>query len=156
MLNKPVSPKSKYFMAGTQNTGEYVTVAQTALGRCGLREYAPGCFRIRVEPTAEGVLSLAAVLTRAEGWKQPGDSGQNRFSICVGGKKSDETVADVTKALHALVSGGHVPTAINTRAPAFARKLVSHEGLVAAVKAKKVPGANLASTWPTAKVCAKL
>ena len=60
------------------------------------------------------------------------------------------------KALHALVAGGHVPTAVNSRAPAFARELVSHDGLVAAVKAKKVPGANLAATWPTAKVCAKL
>jgi len=72
----------------------------------GTREYMPGVLRIRVERIPEGTQNpwlmagtegtgkyvvfaliradqstIAERLTREAGWKQPGDSGQDRFSI---------------------------------------------------------------------------
>lgn len=73
---------SSWHMAGTEGTGEYVVVLHTRLGRVGyrlLRDYA----RIRVEPSPKGSSILSTVLTWSRGWKQPGDSAQNRFSIVV-------------------------------------------------------------------------
>jgi hypothetical protein len=151
-----VTPRSSYYMAGTEQTGEYVTVAKTELGSVGIREFAPDQFRIRVEPSAAGKDVLGTALTRASGWKQPGDSKQERFSICSVGHKSDDTVVKVRKALHAIVSGGNIPVAVNSRAPAFARNMVSHAGLVAAVQEAKVAGANLASNWSLHTLCSKV
>lgn len=147
---------SIWYMGGTEKTGQYNVLARTALGTMGVRELSDGRVRIRIEPTAEGAEALAKVFTRADGFKQPGDSGENRFSIVVDAK-SDRAgyEAVVRKALHALVAGGNVPR-VNPKGRAFARRMLTREALVEAVKARGVPGKSLASTWSTETLCKKL
>ena len=78
-------PTSKFTMAGTEGTGEYVGVADTARGTVAVRQYRPGSFRIRVEPkSVKAAAVIGRKLTRKNGWKQPGDGGQNRFSKVMG------------------------------------------------------------------------
>lgn len=74
-------------MDGTEGTKEYVVYGRSPRGRLGVREYAAGRFRIRVEPGSCGTPLMAPLLTREAGWKQPGDGGQPRFSTVV----SDES-----------------------------------------------------------------
>ncbi len=151
-----ISSKSKWFMGGTEGTGTYKVVAKTALGAVGIREFSPGEFRVRVEPTDAGRDALSKVLTPDAGWdNQPGDGGQDRFSATASGKGSEKLVGSVTSAVHAIIAGGNVPE-VNPHGFAFAKRLVSREGLVAAVKAQKVPGANLASSWPLTVLCKKI
>lgn len=84
-MTQQTLPKSKFTMAGTEGTGQYVGVASTVRGTVAVREYCPGFFRIRVEPKSESATGMIArKLTRNAGWKQPGDSGENRFSTMVG------------------------------------------------------------------------
>ncbi len=145
---------SKVKMAGTEGTEEYVLLARTALGIVGVREFRPGQFRIRVEPTVEGAAKLATILTGAAGWKQPGH-GQNRFSTTTVGDKSAGTRASVTKALYALISDGDAPET-NYKAPSWQRAIVSRDRLERVLKTKKVRGANLAHRWHFANVCRKV
>ncbi len=76
-------------MAGSQKTNEYVVMAGTSRGRIGVRRLPCGqCgtdhFRVRIEPAnKKAAASIAKGLTPAEGWKQPGDEGQFRFSKMV-------------------------------------------------------------------------
>lgn len=104
-LMKGVKKMAKWIMPGTEGTKEYMTVARTALGVVGVREYAPGAYRVRVEPTEAGVAAIASKLTADAGWKQPGEGGQNRFSHTVNapeGAKDEVLVAMVKTALFAI------------------------------------------------------
>jgi hypothetical protein len=84
---------SKFRMAGTQGTGQYIVVAVTPAGKVGYRDLgggwcgSGGSLRIRVEPAnTEAAEKAAKVLTRKDGgggWKQPGDNCQQRFSLVV-------------------------------------------------------------------------
>lgn len=81
----------------------------------GVREYYPACYRIRVERMRDGVENpfdmagtegthgytvhttveaeegeISKALTRVAGWKQPGDGGQDRFSITCSGEATRE------------------------------------------------------------------
>jgi hypothetical protein len=67
------------YMGGTEGTGKYYVLAETPLGRIGVRDLGDSV-RIRVEPSAEGRKSLTSSLLSDNGWKQPGDNGQDRFS----------------------------------------------------------------------------
>jgi hypothetical protein len=155
---KGVKKMAKWIMPGTEGTKEYMTVARTALGVVGVREYAPGAYRVRVEPTEAGVAAIASKLTADAGWKQPGEGGQNRFSHTVNapeGAKDEALVAMVKTALFAILAGGNEPE-VNSRARAWAKKLVSKDALVAEVKHRKVQGANLASSWSLKALCSKV
>jgi hypothetical protein len=69
-------------MLGTERTGLYIVLARTPDGdRVGVRPLGGGQVRIRIEPSTKNIDSLRPGLTHEEGWKQPGDNGQNRFSI---------------------------------------------------------------------------
>jgi len=68
--------------ARNRGTKEYMTLRVRARV-VGVREYAPGAYRVRVEPTEAGVAAIASKLTADAGWKQPGEGGQNRFSHTV-------------------------------------------------------------------------
>jgi len=72
--------EQKWFMAGTESTGEYLVLAVSPLGRLGVRDFH-SAYRVRLEPTPEGSDKIAEILTRELGWKQPGDQDQNRFSF---------------------------------------------------------------------------
>lgn len=66
-------------MKGTTGTS-FKLVAAFLSGRLGYRNLGSGQFRVRVEPTQGYNLSFPNGPT---GWTQPGDGGQNRFSIVV-------------------------------------------------------------------------
>lgn len=87
------------YMAGTEGTGEYAVVALSELGRVGVRGLGSGDARIRVEPTAKSLELLAG----RDGWKQPGDDGQKRYSkvVC-----ADDLTASLTLALAAIAGPG--------------------------------------------------
>lgn len=92
-------PKSKFTMAGTEGTGQYVGVASTVRGTVAVREYYPGFFRIRVEPkSAVATGMIARKLTRNAGWKQPRDNG-DRFSTMVGTADLSSAMKKATDAL---------------------------------------------------------
>lgn len=108
-------------MAGTEGTWEYVTLAATRLGRIGYRDYthSGSPLRIRVEPT-EGNGPFA-VLSRAAGWKQPGDAYQLRHSVVV----PQGAAANTALALGlSAIKAGELETVINPAAPQWARDLI--------------------------------
>jgi hypothetical protein len=73
-------PDSDDYVAGTEKTGNYAKILDTDLGLVAFR-LTGGYVRVRVEPAnTEAAEKLAEKLTRSTGWKQPGDSGENRFS----------------------------------------------------------------------------
>lgn len=89
----------------------------------GVREFVPGYFRIRVERLREGQNSfdmagtegthaytvhatvmadeqkIAKLLTREAGWKQPGDSGQDRFSTVTGKSELEQKLGFALRAV---------------------------------------------------------
>ena len=71
------------------------------------------------------------------------------------GAKDEVLVAMVKTALFAILAGGNEPE-VNSRARAWAKKLVSKDALVAEVKHRKVQGANLASSWSLKALCSKV
>lgn len=108
------------YMAGSEGTGEYVVVGRTPRGKVGVRKLNNGQCRIRVEPFGERFIpKMAEDLSSADGWKQPGDNGQNRFS-----KVTDDLAEDMKTALVAI---GHndLVSKTNTVLPDWAAQLVA-------------------------------
>ena len=70
---------SKFFMAGTEGTGEYLVLLVTELGRVGIRKLGDS-IRIRVEPANDAAADAIRSAFPAATWKQPGAGGQFRFS----------------------------------------------------------------------------
>lgn len=94
-------------VAGTEGTGEYLAVARAGeLGnKLAVRLLPSGSVRVRVEPrSTEDAAAMAEVLSGSAGWKQPGDSGQNRFSTVAGTPEQAEEAVDA--ALKALKATG--------------------------------------------------
>lgn len=155
-----ISPKDSkaFYMAGTENTGSYVVLANSGFGRVGVRYLADGTVRVRVEPSNEiGAGELAAIL--GEGWKQPGDGGQPRFSRVV---KQDELRAVVQTVLDRLAEGKLVA---NPAAPAWVSDCIrtaefnaSMEQNKLAIQAGvlKLPGSNFADRWTVRTLRAKV
>jgi hypothetical protein len=83
-MSKKSGKKPWNYMAGTEGTGEYKVIGRTGRGKVGVRQLGNGMYRIRVEPFgARFVPKMAEYMSRIDGWKQPGDGGQNRFSKVV-------------------------------------------------------------------------
>lgn len=147
----------KFYMAGTEGTGEYTVTLVTDRGRVGFREYRPGKFRVRVEPeTASSAASMTADFQRGDGWKQPGDSSQNRFSLVVSGEAEMQQV--VAHAVRALMRDSKT---VQANGPDWALKLASDNvasevkaQLLARAKELSVAGAN--SRWSLATLQAKV
>lgn len=93
-----------FIMAGTEGTFEYVVLAATELGRVGYRDFthSGSPLRIRVEPAGRFYLSGAG-LDRETGWKQPGDSGQWRYSRVL--PAGEMALEGLKKALRAIQAG---------------------------------------------------
>lgn len=105
---KPEKKDEGFQMAGTDKTWEYVVVATTPRGRVGYRALSGDEFRIRVEP-AEGLAEedlqkmrefFPTVNASGQGWKQPGENGQHRFSKVASDKKALRRA--LTRAFKAL------------------------------------------------------
>ena len=73
--------ENPFYMAGTEGTGKYKVLAITWRGRVGVRPFGVGSVRIRVEPHRKKRGAATMLKLLSVGWKQPGDDGQNRFSV---------------------------------------------------------------------------
>lgn len=80
-------PNGLWRMSGTEETFEYTVRAASLRGRVGVRFLSGDNVRIRLEPVetiGETVISKwRSELPRSVGYRQPGDSGQRRFSTVV-------------------------------------------------------------------------
>jgi hypothetical protein len=93
-------PESDDYVAGTERTGNFAKILHTDLGLVAFR-LTGGYVRVRVEPANnEAAEELAKKLTWERGWKQPGDSGQNRFSKVF--YTSGEAIEGIEFAIKAL------------------------------------------------------
>lgn len=120
-MSKKSGKKPWTYMAGTEGTGKYVVLARTGRGKVGIRHLG-GSYRIRVEPFGERfVPKLAEYMSRVDGWKQPGDDEQNRFSKVVleAGLKEHVTTALAGIGHNVLVSK------TNTDAPEWVSALTT-------------------------------
>ncbi len=113
--------KSWKKMPGTEGTGEYYVIGRTGRGKVGVRDLRNGSYRIRVEPFgARFVPKMAEYLSRVDGWKQPGDNDQNRFSKVL---DQDELKEHTDTAL-AAIGNGTLVSKINTDVPEWASALI--------------------------------
>jgi hypothetical protein len=110
------------YMAGAEETGKYVVVFHSPKGRIGYRDLE-GSFRIRIEPQPAGRVPLDALLTRALGWKQPGDQGQDRYSLVVQAERFPEVLRYAIRALNP----GERGTAVCPSAPEWVKQIVREE-----------------------------
>jgi hypothetical protein len=100
-------------MAGTEGTFLYVVLAAGLRGRIGVRCYSPGRFRIRVEPSPGKAGTVGKILTSGDDWKQPGDSGQDRFSsTACGTTAAGELVVTALSALGLTLNSNFVEMSI--------------------------------------------
>jgi hypothetical protein len=104
--------ENPFQMDGTEGTGEYVVLATSSFGRVGYRDLGD-VVRVRVEPSTAHTATIAQSLTSEAGWKQPGDDGQDRFSLLV--PKGEAAKAAVSGAF-ALIKRGR-PLAYHPQAP---------------------------------------
>lgn len=97
------APADWKVMPGTEGTGEYRVLARSPRGRLGIR-LLKGQVRVRIEPIdGNATTALSEHFMRSDGWKQPGDDEQFRFSLVI---PADEAgMAVVEQALKALASG---------------------------------------------------
>lgn len=115
-------------IAGTEKTYEYHMIAATRRGRVGVRPV--GSFlRIRIEPVVEEFATGPNMLEHmrgmlGDGWKQPEEDGQYRFSrmVHVGNDKERDDL--VRLALQAIGVSEGLNTLVNIGAPDWARAIV--------------------------------
>lgn len=106
---------SPWLMAGTEGTYDYLVLARSSFGRVGYRLVGHRV-RIRLEPADEAhAAKIAETLTREAGWKQPGDEGQNRFSIVL---PKGEGAIEALKTAFALIKRGR-PVRYNPVPPQY-------------------------------------
>ncbi len=114
--------KQKWYMGGTEGTGEYLVIARAPYrGRIGVRLLPGGIVRIRVEPVNTAAAQRLAEHFPVGEWKQP-DLGQLRFSRVL---SASEAIPVIEAAITALNTRGLEP---NSKARTWRRKLRSHAG----------------------------
>ena len=84
-----------WYMAGTESTGKYLVLCKSDRGRIGVRDLGNNRFRVRVEPAP----GMSLPLSRNDGWKQPGNGGQQRYSTMAA---KETLTAAVNAAIGAL------------------------------------------------------
>lgn len=114
---------SKFYMGGTEGTGEYVVPVVSNRAAVGFRALSGGSYRVRIEPrSASSAKTLAANFPADSGWKQPGDSDQNRFSLVVHGEEAlKETIAAAARAVTRFAR----TVEVNSEAPDWAAALAT-------------------------------
>jgi hypothetical protein len=150
--------KTKLHVSGTEGTHNYVVIAASPLGIIAVRLLNSNCYRVRVEPDSpEGANTIAKSLSRSNGWKQPGDSAQNRFSIVVSASNLHDIIA---KAVDALSTGNNSDDWKSDWSAALAAVAMAgstdREVLLERLRQTKTPGVNSASNWTTTTLLAKL
>ncbi|MFA7340186.1 MAG: hypothetical protein WC028_25625 [Candidatus Obscuribacterales bacterium] len=161
--------KTKRHVPGTEGTHNYAIIAASPLGFVAVRLLTSDCFRVRVEPAnLEGtnplLQSLRRIdswklfhsLSRSAGWKQPGDSNQNRFSIVVSASELHDAV---TTAVEALSYGDDCKIEGDWAGALAAAAMVGstdRNELIERLRQAKVGGVNSANNWTTTTLVAKL
>lgn len=148
--------KTKLHVSGTEGTHNYAVIAASALGFVAVRLLTGDRYRVRVEPTDPAASStIGQSLSRAAGWKQPGDANQDRFSIVTSAAKLHDAVA---KAVESLSANGAAID--NDWAGALAAVAMvgstDRNHLIERLRLAKVSGINSASNWTTTTLVAKL
>lgn len=93
----------RWYMAGTDYTGEYRVIAMNDAGKIGVRPLG-NHVRIRIEPCSpEAAQALAGTFSLEQGWKQP-DMLNPRFSLFT--TRGEDAVKTVEDALRALAKTG--------------------------------------------------
>lgn len=110
---------NKFYMAGTEGTGEYLVLAVTPRGRLGYRTLSSGRSRVRIEPAKEAHLKRFSELEVLEAWKKP--DSQRRFSVMT---FSSEGLTQALKTGLVVIGAGIKGTEINSDAPVEFRELV--------------------------------
>lgn len=148
--------QTKKHVAGTEGTHNYIVVGEGANGLVAVRLVSGSTFRIRVEPkNAAGAVAMAPSLSREGGWKQPGDQGQDRFSIVVqgGGALSDA----VKRAVLAAAVESDAQEEVDGILAAIAMVgTTRRDELIERVRQSGKPGVNSAAKWTTTTLIAKL
>ncbi len=109
------------YMAGTQGTGEYKVIGRTGRGKVGIRNLGDGSYRIRIEPFGTRfVPKMAEYLSHVDGWKQPGDGGEERFSRVVG----DGNLKEQVKTALAAIGHNVLVSKTNSDVPEWATALI--------------------------------
>lgn len=153
--------KTKLHVSGTEGTHNYVVIAASPLGFIAVRLLNSDSYRVRVEPDSpEGANTIAKSLSRSNGWKQPGDSAQNRFSIVVSASNLHDTIAKAVDALSTGSSGDDWKSEDTSWSAALAAVAMAgstdREVLLERLRQTKTPGVNSASNWTTTTLLAKL
>jgi hypothetical protein len=145
---------------GTEGTENYVIVSTSDIGLVAVR-HVHGCtYRIRVQPaTATGAALIAEALQPDSGWKQPGEGGQNRFSVVVASlSQLRDMVTKAVEAIDALPNTGSNHTGDSSRPrcdfEGFLAAIVmagttDRRELIGRVRASNLPGREQADSWPT-------
>jgi hypothetical protein len=119
------SKDDKWYMAGSEESGEYYVILCGKYGRLGVRELSWG-WRVRIEPTDQKAADkLRAAFYPAMGWKQPGDDGQFRFSSIYSNEKwtKDEIMCLVFETWAPELQGRWQACLLNPAAMAEPNKL---------------------------------
>ncbi len=114
--------KQKWYMGGTEGTGEYLVIARALYrGRIGVRLLSCGNVRIRVEPVNTAAAERLSEHFPVGEWKQP-DLGQLRFSRVL---NASEAIPVIEAAIAALDTRG---LESNSKARTWRSKLRKHAG----------------------------
>ena len=98
---KTQNARDKFFMSGTEGTGEYFVLLISALGRIGYRLLGFNEYRVRVEPVSKDVVEEMSMHFDQSCWKQPGVEGQQRWSRMVAGGQNLKSA--LTTAITSMV-----------------------------------------------------
>ncbi len=153
--------KTKLHVSGTEGTHNYAVIAASPLGIVAVRLLNSDNFRVRVEPdSTEGANTIAKTLSRSEGWKQPGDSYQNRFSIVATASELHGVVAKAVDALSTGANSDDWKRGDNDWSAALAAVAMvgstDRDELIERLRQAKVGGVNSAINWTTTTLVAKL
>jgi hypothetical protein len=100
---------TKFDMAGTEGTHQYLVPVTTEQGRVGFR-VLHGQVRVRVEPAdPRAAGQLARHFPREDGWKQPEPWGQFRFSKVFplnSREQAEAVIGEVERVIKALGTSG--------------------------------------------------
>ena len=92
----------KWYMAGTEGTGQYVVIAVSPLGRVGFRRLN-GETRVRLEPENKKVATEAGMYEIiSTGWKRPDWSDKRRYRFSMVPHTAVEAVKALDLALKAI------------------------------------------------------
>jgi hypothetical protein len=114
-------PGSKWYMGGTDGSGEYMVVAEGEFGRVGYREVKPKIYRVRFEPNTDETSTMEQIQKVLHNWCPPQSSiGGDTFRFSVLANGIDSLRMGLDQAIKAMGSFG----SFNPAAPEFARKLI--------------------------------